>query len=197
MSRDYLIARATSRETSSSCDGGEGESPFPHGTWTHCEAPSCVEPQCTQEFVAEKFPLLCPKPKVMPCFSPGDVVEARWLSHRWIDTSPILPDAAHDSRIQGRVVSVSALSVLSACVRLRQLREVHHSLQQSSAESQWSPTQGSATDGSLAGCTSLMLRVWVMLRVYYPLNPPCVRYLCCCCANCGVHPVWPVLSGAL
>ena len=155
-------------------------------------------PQCTQWFRAEEFPLLCPTPKVMPRFSLGDIGEARWpLPHRWIDTSPILPDAAHDSRIQGRVVSVSALSVLSACVRLRQLREVHHSLQQSSAESQWSPTQGSATDGSLAGCTSLMLRVWVMLRVYYPLNPPCVRYLCCCCANCGVHPVWPVLSGAL
>ena len=46
------------------------------------------------------------------------------------DTSPILPDAAHDSRNQGRVVSLSVLSLLSACVRLCQLREVHHSLQQ-------------------------------------------------------------------
>ena len=57
---------------------------------------------CTQRFRAEEFPLLCPKPKVMPRFSRGDVGEARWLlSHRWTDTSPILPDAAHDSRNQG------------------------------------------------------------------------------------------------
>ena len=45
-------------------------------------------------------------------------------------TSPILPDGAHDSRNDSRVVSLSALSPLSACVRLRQLREVHHKLQQ-------------------------------------------------------------------
>ena len=39
-------------------------------------------PQCTQWFRAEEFPLLCPKPKVMPRFSLGDVGEARWpLSH--------------------------------------------------------------------------------------------------------------------
>ena len=64
-----------------------------------------------------EFPLLCPTPKVMPRFSFGDVGEARWpLSHTWIDTSPILPDAAHDSRNQGRVVSLSVLSLLSACV---------------------------------------------------------------------------------
>ena len=62
----------------------------------------------------------------------GDVGEARWpLSHRWTDTSPTLPDAAYDTRNQGRVVSHSELSLLSACVRLCQLREVHHSLQQS------------------------------------------------------------------
>ena len=87
-------------------------------------------PQCTQWFRAEEFPLLCHTPKVMPRFSLGDVGEARWpLSHRWTDTSPILLDAAHDSRNQGRVVSLSVLSLLSACVRLCQLREVHHSLQ--------------------------------------------------------------------
>ena len=64
--------------------------------------------QCTQCFRAEEFPLLCPKPKVMPRFILGDVGEARWLlSHRWTDTSPILPDAGHDSRNQGRVVSPS------------------------------------------------------------------------------------------
>ena len=101
----------------------------------------------------------------MPRFSLGDVGEARWpMSYRWADTSPILPDAAHDSRNQGRVVSLSVLSLLSACVRLRQLREVHHSLQQ--ALNPWSRTQSAATDGSPACCTSsLMLRVCVMLRV--------------------------------
>ena len=99
-------------------------------------------PQCTQWFRAEEFPLLCPTPKVMPSFSLGDVGEARWpLSHRWTDTSPILPDAAHDSSNQGRVVSLSVLSILSACVRLCQLREVHHSLQQ--ALNPWSRRQRS------------------------------------------------------
>ena len=96
---------------------------------------------------------LCPTPKVTPRFSLDDVGEARWpLSHRWTDTSSTLPDAAHDSRNQGRVVSLSVLRLLSACVRLRQLREVHHSLQQ--ALSTWSRTQSAATDGSPACCTS-------------------------------------------
>ena len=161
-----MHVRATSRATSSSCYGGEGEAQFPHGTWTHCEAPSCVESAVhAVTFTAEEFPLLCPTPKVMPRFSPGDVGEARWpMSHRWTDTSPILPDAAHDSRNQGRVVSLSVLSLLSACVRLCQQREVHHSLQQ--ALNHWSRTQSTATDGSPACCTSsLMLRVCVMLRV--------------------------------
>ena len=64
-------------------------------------------------------------------FRLGDVGEAQWLlSHRWTETSPILPDVAHDSRNQRRVVSLSALSLPPACVRLRQLREVHHNLQQ-------------------------------------------------------------------
>ena len=58
--------------------------------------------------------LLCPKPKVMPRFSLGDVGEARWpLSHRWTETSHILPDVAHDSRNQRHVGSFSALSLLS------------------------------------------------------------------------------------
>ena len=30
-----------------------------------------------------------------------------------------------------------------------------------------------------------------------PLNPPCVRCLCCCCTNSCACPVWPVLFGAL
>ena len=88
-------------------------------------------PQCMQWFRAEEFPLLCRTPKVMPRFSLSDVGEARWLlSHRSTETSPILPDAAHDSRNQRRVVLLYASSLFSACVRLRQLREVHHNLQQ-------------------------------------------------------------------
>ena len=108
---------------------------------------------------------LGPTPKVTPRSSLGDVGEARWpLSHRWTDTSSTLPDAAHDSLNQGRVVSLSELSFLSACVRICQLREVHHSLQKSL--NPWSRTQSAATDGSPACCTSsLMLRVCVMLRV--------------------------------
>ena len=108
---------------------------------------------------------LCPTPKVTPRSSLGDVGEPRWpLSHRWTDTSSTLPDAAHNSRNQGGVVSLSELSLLSACVRLCQLREVHHSLQQSL--NPLSRTQSAATDGSPACCTSsLMLRVCVMLRV--------------------------------
>ena len=148
------VVRATSRATPASCDGGEGEAQFPHGTWTHCEAPPCVESavHAVVRADAEEFPLICLTPKVMPRFSLGDVGEARWpLSHRWTDTSPILPDPAHDSRNQGRVVSLSVLSLLSACARLCQLREVHHSLQQ--ALNPWSLTQSAATDGSPACCT--------------------------------------------
>ena len=121
----------------------QAERRLPHGTQEKAKRSVPMErgptaehhpawnPQCTQWFRAEEFPLLCHTPKVMPRFSLGDVGEARWpLSHRWTDTSPILLDAAHDSRNQGRVVSLSVLSLLSACVRLCQLREVHHSLQQ-------------------------------------------------------------------
>ena len=127
----------------------------------------------------EESPLLCPKPNVMPRFSLGDVGEAPWLlSHRWIDTSPILQDAAHDSRMQGRVVSHSALKLLTACVRLRQLRQVHHSLQQ--ALSPCSRTQSSATDGSPACCTCLMLHLCVMFRVpsRYSVRSLLVLLLC-------------------
>ena len=68
--------------------------------------------------LGQEFPLLCPTPKVMPRFSIGDVAEARWpLSHRWTDTSPILPDAAHDSRNQGRVVSLLSLIHISEPTR--------------------------------------------------------------------------------
>ena len=67
-------------------------------------------PQCTQWFRAEELRLLCPSPNVVPRFSLGDAGEARWLlSHRWTNTNPTLPDAAHDSRNQGRVVSLSVL----------------------------------------------------------------------------------------
>ena len=134
VSRDYLIARTyvlqaeqrlphtTEEKAKRSFPMERGPTAKHHPAWN---------PQCTQWFRAEEFPLLCPTPKVMPRFSLGDVGEARWpLSHRWTGTSPILPDTAHDSRNQGRVVSLSVLSLLSACVQLCQLREVHHSLQQ-------------------------------------------------------------------
>ena len=78
-------------------------------------------PQCTQCFLGQRSfrSFLCPTPKVTPRSSLGDVGEARWpLSHRLTDTSSTLPDAAHDSRNQGRVVSLSELRLLSACVRL-------------------------------------------------------------------------------
>ena len=107
--------------------GRKAKSSFPMAGGSIAKHNPARNPQCTQK----SRKLLCPKPKVMPRFSLGDVGEARWLlSHRWTDTSPILPDAAHDSRHQDRVVSLSALSLLSACVQLRQLREVHHKLQQ-------------------------------------------------------------------
>ena len=134
----------------------------------------------------------------MPRFSLGDVGEARWpLSHRWTDTSPILQDAAHDSRNQRRVVSLSVLTLPSACVRLCQLREVHHSLQQ--APHPWSRTQSAATDGSPACCTSsLMLRVCVMLRVLPSQSS--VRSLLVLlrykqrCLSCLARPVWGTIG---
>ena len=114
-------------------------------------------------------------------------------SHRWADTSPIWPDAAHDSRNQGRVVSLSVLSLLSACVRLCQLREVHHSLQQ--ALNPRSRMQSEGTEGSPACCTSsLMLSVCVMLRVLPSKSS--VRSLLVLllykqrCLSCLARPVW-------
>ena len=92
------------------------------------------------------------------------IVQSDVLRNSVDTTAAVANNAAHDSRNQGRVVSLSVLSLLSACVRLCQLREVHHSLQQ--ALHPWSRTQSAATDGSPACCTSsLMLRVCVMLRV--------------------------------
>ena len=178
MSRDYLIARRRRRRAVSPWN----VDPLRITTLRGIRSARSVLGQRT--------------PKVMRRVSLGDVGEARWPpSHRWTDTSPILPDAADDSRNQGRMVSLSVLSLLSACVRLRQLREVHHSLQQ--AVSPWSRTQSAATDGSPTCCTSsLMLRVCVMLRVIYPLNPSCVRCLCCCTKS-GACRAWPVLFGAL
>ena len=108
------------------CDGREGEAQIPDGTCIHCEHHPVWNPQCTQK----SRKLLCPKPKIMLRFSLGDVGEARWLlSYRWTETSPISPDVALHSRNQRRVASLTALSLLSVCVRLRQLREVHHNLQ--------------------------------------------------------------------
>ena len=109
----------------------------------------------------------------------------------------ILPDAAHDSRNQGRVVSLSVLSLLSACVRLYQLREVHHSLQQ--ALNPWSRTQSAATDGSPACCTSsLMLRVCVMLRIVLSQSSvPSLLVLLLYkqrCKDCLARPVWGTIG---
>ena len=147
--------------------------------------PAAWNPQCTQRFRAEEFPLLCPKPNVMPRFRLDDVGAARWLLlHRWVDASPILPDAEHDSCNQRRMVSLSALSLLSTCVRLRQLRELHHNLKQATLNP-CSRTQSAATDGSPTCCPSLMMRLCVMLRVP-PQSSRCVGCLCCCCANSGV-----------
>ena len=109
-------------------------------------------PQCTQWFRAERSFRSSALHRKSCHSSVSVMLEKRGpLSHRWTDSSPILPDAAHDSRNQGRVVSLPLLSVLSACVRLCQLREVHHSLQQ--ALNPWSRTQSAATDGSPACCT--------------------------------------------
>ena len=70
--------------------------------------------------------LFRPKSTILPRFIVSDVGEAWWLlSHRWTETSPILPDVAHDNRNKRRVVSLYSLGLFSACVRLRQLREVH------------------------------------------------------------------------
>ena len=188
-----MHVRATSRATPSSCDEAKRSFPMERGpTAKHHPA---WNPQCTQWF-REEFPPLCPTPKVMPRVSLGDAGEARWpLSHRWTDTSPILPDATHDSRNQGRMVSLSVLSLLSACVRLCQLREVLHSLQQ--ALNPWSRTQSAATDGSPACCTSsLMLRECVMLRVLLIPSQSSVRsllVLLLCkklCLSCLARPVW-------
>ena len=113
-------------------------------------------------------------------------------------TRPWLRLSAHDRRNQGRVVSLSVLSLLSACVRLCQLREVHHSLQQ--ALNPWSRTRSAATDGSPACCTSsLMLRVCVMLRVLPSQSS--VRSLLVLllykqrCLSCGLaRPVWGTIG---
>ena len=137
----------------------------------------------------------CPKPKVMPRFTLGDVGEARWLlSHRWTDTSPVLPDAAHDSRNQGRVVSLSASSLLSACVKLRQLREVHHYLQQALNQILAHGRKAQQQTDHLPAA-----HLWCYACAScsgYRLNTPCVRCLCCCCTNSGACPVRPVLFGA-
>ena len=196
-----MHVRATSRATPSFCDGGEGEAQFPHGTWTHGEAPLTLRGiRSARSGLGQRSfrSFLCPTPKVTPRSSLGDVGQARWpLSHRWTDTSSTLPDAAHDSRNQGRVVSLSELSLLSACVRLCQLREVHHSLQQSL--NPWSRTQSAATDASPACCTSsLMLRVCVMLREL-PSQSSVRSSLVLLlykqrCLSCLARPVWGTIG---
>ena len=133
-----------------SATGGEGEAQFPHGKGPTASTTLRVIRSARSGLGQRNFrSFICPTPKVTPRSSLGDVGEARWpLSHRWTDTSSTLPDAAHDSRNQGRVVSLSELSLHA---ELCQLREVHHSLQQSL--NPWSRTQSAATDGSPACCT--------------------------------------------
>ena len=139
------VVRATTRAMHSFSDGGRRSAV---STWN-------VDPlrRSARSGLGQSFrSFLRPTPKVTPRSNLGDVGEARWpLSHRWTDTSSTLPDAAYDSRNQGRVVSHSELRLVSACVRLCQLREVHHSLQRSL--NPWSRTQCAATDGSPACCT--------------------------------------------
>ena len=90
------VLRAEERLPHATEEKGKRSSPMGRGpTAKHHLA---CNPQCTQWFGAEEFPLVCPTPKVTPCFSLGDVGKDRWpLSHRWTDTSLILPDAANDS----------------------------------------------------------------------------------------------------
>ena len=183
MSGDYLIDRVTSRATPSSCDEEDGEAQFPHGTLIHCEAPPSVESAMHAE-VAET-PLPSTEMKVVVRFSLGDG-EARWLlSHRWTETSPVLPHVAHDQR---RVASLSTLSLLSACVRLRQLREVRHNLQQA-----LNPCSRTQRSNRRFTCTSLMLHLCVMLKVPSQSSVRALLVLLLCkqrCLSCLARPVW-------
>ena len=142
MGRDYLTTCVTSRATPSSCDGGEGEAQFPmeRGLIAKHHQPAW-NPQCTRK----SRKVLCPKPKVMPRFSHGDVGEARWLLwHRWTETIPISGQIFHT--IAAINDALFALSVLSACVRHCQLHEAHHNLQQALAHGR----RAHLTDGSPA-----------------------------------------------
>ena len=147
------VVRATSRATHSFSDGGRRSAVSPWNV-DPLRSTTLRGIRSARSGLGQSFrSFLCPTPKVTPRSSLGDVGEARWpLSHRWTDTSSTLPDAAYDaaydSRNQGRVVPHSELSLLSACVRLCQLREVHHSLQQSL--NPWSRMQSAATNGSPA-----------------------------------------------
>ena len=146
------VVRATGRATHSLSDGGRRSAVSPLNVDPLRSTPLCgIRSACSG--LGQSFrSFLCPTPKVTPRSSLGDVGEVRWpLSNRWTDASSTLPDAAYDSRNQGRVVLHSELSLVSACVRLCQLREVHHSLQQSL--NPWSRTQSAAADGSPACCT--------------------------------------------
>ena len=168
---------------------GKRSFPVQRGSTSKHHHPSAVNPQCTQRFRAEGVPLLCPNPKVMPRFSLCDVGEVRWLlSHRWTDARPILPDAANDSRNQGRVVSPSSLSLLYACVRLRQLREVHHNqLLPESAESLL--TGAKRSKNRRVTCLLHITDVTPVSCSGYSLNTPCLRCVCCCCADSGARSV--------
>ena len=124
VSRDSVIARSKCYKQSNAFfqRRRKAKRSFPMERGPTAKHHPAWNPQCTQWLGQSFRSFLCPTPKVTPRSSLGDVVEPRWpLSHRWADTSSTLPDAAHDSRNQGGVVSLSVLSLPSACVRLCQL----------------------------------------------------------------------------
>ena len=104
-----VFTGVTSRATRTSCDGEEAQFPVERGSIEK------HHPAWNPQRTHKSREVLCPKRKVVPRFSLGDVGETRWLvSHRWTETSPILPDVAYDSRYQRRLVSLSALSHLTS-----------------------------------------------------------------------------------
>ena len=112
--KEYLITGGTSRATPSSCDGGEGEAQFhvdPLRSTTLRGYRSARRRRGTSSTLNWKL-----RHALVSVIlgKRGDCCR-----HRWTEASLILPDVAHDSRNQHRVVSLSALSPVSACVRLR------------------------------------------------------------------------------
>ena len=74
VSRDYLITRTCYKQSNAFLMRRRRRSAV--SPWNVNGPPAkhhpAWNPQCTQWFRAEEFPLLCPKPKDMPRFSLGD-----------------------------------------------------------------------------------------------------------------------------